>query len=76
MLSDFSVNATGLPVAHARSTPTPVDGASAPERNGSLIDTASHYKHPESSAETEHRHKDAKKSGLTDEVQLAAARTL
>src|SRR6516225_8522342 len=52
-----------------------MDAPSAPQpEDESLIDTASHYKHPENSAETERRDKDAKKSGLTDEVQVAAAR--
>jgi hypothetical protein len=57
MLPDFSPDSTGVPVADTRSTltPTPVDGSSAPERIESLIDTASNYRHPESSAETEHR---------------------
>jgi hypothetical protein len=54
-----------------------MNALSAPEPDDeSLIDTASHYKHPESSAETEHRHEDTKKSGLTDEFQVAALPTL
>jgi len=45
-----------------------IDCPSEPE-DESLIDIASHYKHPESSAETEGRREHATKSGVTDEVQ-------
>jgi len=71
MLPDFSADATGVPVAykHSSLTPTPVDGSSAPERIESLIDTSSPYSYSKSHTETEHRHEDAKKSGITDEVQ-------
>jgi len=67
MLSDFSADAAGMPVAYTPSTPTPVDGSSAPERIESLIDTASHYKHRESCAETDHRYEKAKMSGRSAE---------
>lgn len=42
-----------------------MDALSAPEPDDeSLIDTASPYSHSESCTETEHRHEDAKKSGV------------
>jgi hypothetical protein len=47
-----------------------MEALSAPEPDDeSLIDTASNYRHPESSAETEHRYEKSKMSGITDEVQ-------
>jgi hypothetical protein len=46
------------------------DESSATEpSNESFFATPSNYRHSESRAETEHRYKDAKKSGVTDEVQ-------
>jgi hypothetical protein len=47
-----------------------MDALSGPESDDeSLIDTASTYSQSESCTETEHRHKDANKSVITDEVQ-------
>jgi hypothetical protein len=47
-----------------------MDALSAPQpEDESLIDTASPYRQSEKRAETEHRPEDAKKSGITDEVQ-------
>lgn len=47
-----------------------MDALSAPEpEDESLIDTASHYKHPEGSAETKGRDQSVNMSGITDEVQ-------
>jgi hypothetical protein len=49
-----------------------MDALSAPEPDDeSLIDTASNYRHPESSAETEHRYEKAKMSGV-DPLLLGA----
>jgi hypothetical protein len=69
MLPDFSADATGAPVAH---TPTNVAGSPVPERIESLIDTASPCSHSESRTETESRYEDAKKSRVTDEVEVYA----
>ena len=52
----------------ALSTPQPEDE--------SLIGTASPYSHSESCSETEHRREDTKKSGITDEVQVAEMPTV
>jgi hypothetical protein len=53
------------------------DALSPPEPDDeSLIDTASPYGYSERSAETEHRQEDAKKSGVTDQVQAAAMLTV
>lgn len=47
-----------------------VDALSAREPDDEpLIDIASHYKHPESGAETEHRYEKVKMSGLLNGVQ-------
>jgi hypothetical protein len=52
-----------------------LDELSAPEvGNESPIDTASHYKHPESCAETEHRYEKAKMSGRSCQLRRSMQR--